>query len=115
MPGTTYLNQSEISQYPYKFKDIEISELLEELCATTQEDWVILEKVFEEKRFFKKTIRVTYRLLKNLGNGEYQEIQFYRPSDDFVRSMGTGAPAESVAAYMIGFLSGLARREAISK
>lgn len=110
MPVTTYLRQSGISrEYPYHLKDIELADLLQELRQTTNDDWVILEESFGEKRWFKKIVKRKYRLLKDLGGGEYQEIQFYRPDEDFLKTIGVGVHPSIVAAYMTGLLSGVAR------
>jgi hypothetical protein len=114
MAVTTYLRQSGISRtYPYHLKDLELADLLQELREETHDDWVILEESFGERYWFRKTVRKTYRLLKCLDGAEYQDIQFYRPGEDPVMTIGTGVPASVVAAYILGLLAGRTR-EAIA-
>jgi hypothetical protein len=114
MPVTTYLRNSGISRtHPYHLKDLELADLLQELREEIHEDWVILEESFGERHWFRKTVRRNYRLLKCLDGVEYQDIQFYRPGEDPVRTIGTGVPAPVVAAYILGLLA-VRTREAIA-
>lgn len=106
MPVTRYLNV-ELSQwtYPYDLDNIELADALQELRAVTQKDWVILAKIKFERRFLRSPINKTkYELFAKVDDGEYQQINFYNPSN----KSPFPQPVDDtvVMAYMIGYLAG---------
>lgn len=76
--------------------------MLEDLKRSTGEEWIVRRKAIERRKFFKKEIEYLYQILLHLGEGRYQIVDL--EISDFWYPSGT------VAAYMKGYLTGLARQ-----
>lgn len=111
MPMTTMLHQSEVNQV---LSDRELSALLHEVRSRTGQDWQIVERVHQRKRWLCKTETTRlYDLYVYVGGVlPWQCIGLAHPDPRSRRSrhFGTfysGFDAELVAAYLLGILSGM--------
>jgi hypothetical protein len=113
MPICTYLNPSEMDQ-PIRNKDV--ADALHDLRHASGENWVVIERTYEQVRFFRKPLTIArYELLIQVFRSEFQVINFYREEDGWDIAASTGVPAELVIAYMLGYTAAVITANARTK
>jgi hypothetical protein len=104
MPVTTYLEI--IQQQPLSSPRLE--ELLAEIKSVTGKNWVIQERSIKKTGWFRKDSISVYQVLVFLHGAEYQIINFHDPKKG--SSISFWNSEEAIAAYITGYLAGLARQ-----
>lgn len=97
----TFLNDWELN---LPLPNSEVQEFLDLARKQTDKDWQVVPVIFTARKWFKTSYTTLYSVYVNVGHGNWQQINFYRESND--SSIGFYVTLDVVAAFFMGIVTG---------
>lgn len=108
MTCTTFLHSSELNR---PLPDAEVQQILDEVRKLSGQDWQVVPLPERRVGIFRRKTETYYGVYVYVGGmGPWQQINFWNP--DSRSSINLYVPLETVAAYLLGVLAGLWKKEA---